>query len=133
MTASQTTEHPAGGVTASAISNGVVRLLREYTGRGPTRARTYLNDDLVTVVLEDTLTKGERSLVADGETDLVLQARHAYQRTMRTDLIAVVEEATGRKVRAFLSDNHIEPDVAVESFVLEPSAPAAINPNGHSG
>jgi uncharacterized protein YbcI len=133
MTGSQTMEHPAGGVTASAISNGVVRLLREYTGRGPTRARTHLNDDLVTVVLEDTLTKGERSLVADGKIALVLQARHAYQQTMRTDLIAVVEEATGRKVRAFLSDNHIEPDVAVESFVLEPGAPVAVSQNGHSG
>lgn len=105
---------------ASAISNGVVRLLRDHTGRGPTRARTHITGDLVTVVLEDTLTKGERSLVQDGETALVLEARHAYQRTMSGDLTSLVEELTGRKVRAFLSDNHIDPDIAVESFVLEP-------------
>ncbi|HEX2071192.1 MAG TPA: Na-translocating system protein MpsC family protein [Thermoleophilaceae bacterium] len=132
MTGSHTAEHPSGGVTASAVSNGVVRLLREYTGRGPTRARTHLNDDLVTVVLEDTLTKGERSLVADGETALVLQARQAYQRTMKSDLIDLVEQATGRKVRAFLSANNVDPDVAVESFVLEPSATASVSQDGYS-
>jgi uncharacterized protein YbcI len=108
------------GPLAASISNGVVHLLLEYTGRGPTRARTYITDDLVSVVLEDTLTKGERSLVEDGETTLVLTARKAYQRTMREDLIALVEETTGRKVRAFLSDNHMEPDIAIESFLLEP-------------
>jgi uncharacterized protein YbcI len=113
-------EHPTGGPLAAAISNGVVHLLLEYTGRGPTRARTHIADELISVVLEDTLTKGERSLVDDGETALVLTARKAYQRTMSKDLIALVEETTGRKVRAFLSDNHMEPDIAVESFVLDP-------------
>lgn len=125
-------EHPLGGELASGISNGVVRLLRDYTGRGPTRARTYITGDLVSVVLEDTLTKGERSLVKDGETALVLSARHAYQRTMSADLIALVEGLTGRKVRAFLSDNQIDPDVAVESFVLEPDAEDRARHNGHS-
>jgi uncharacterized protein YbcI len=115
-------EHPVGGELSAAISNGVVRLLREYTGRGPTKARTYMKDDLVSVVLEDSLTKGERSLVQDGESALVLAARKAYQRTMQRDLISLVEQLTGRKVIAFLSDNHLEPDVAVESFVLESSA-----------
>jgi uncharacterized protein YbcI len=113
-------EHPVGGELASALSNGIVRLLRDYTGRGPTRARAHLSGDLVSVVLEDTLTKGERSLVQDGEAALVLTARKAYQGTMRADLIALVEETTGRTVRAFLSDNHIDPDVAIESFLLEP-------------
>jgi uncharacterized protein YbcI len=113
-------EHPTGGPLAASISNGVVHLLLEYTGRGPTRARTHITDELISVVLEDTLTKGERSLVDDGETVLVLNARKAYQRTMSQDLVALVEDATGRKVRAFLSDNHMNPDIAVESFVLEP-------------
>ncbi len=126
-------EHPATGVLASSISNGVVRLLREYTGRGPTRARTHISADLISVVLEDTLTKGERSLVQDGETALVLQARHAYQRTMREDLVALVEETTGRKVRAFLSDNHLDPDVAVESFLLEPHPDGEPSEEGSQG
>ncbi len=79
-----------------------------------------MDQELISVVLRDTLTKGERSLVTDGRTQLVLDMRKAYQNTMRKDLVAGVEQITGRKVIAFLSDNHIDPDVAVESFVLEP-------------
>jgi uncharacterized protein YbcI len=107
---------------AAIISNQVVQLMSSYTGRGPTRARTYIDQDLVTVVLRDTLTKGERSLVSDGRSQLVLDMRKAYQDTMGQDLVAAVERATGRKVIAFLSDNHIEPDIAVETFVLQPVA-----------
>ena len=112
------TQHSHTGSKAAAISNMIVRTMSEYTGRGPTKARTHLGDDLVTVVLQDTLTKGERSLVSDGRQDLVLSMRKAFQITMRPDLIAGVEEILGRDVAAFMSDNHIEPDVAVEIFVL---------------
>jgi uncharacterized protein YbcI len=110
------------GSVAADISNAVVHLLSEYTGRGPTRARTHIHDDLVTVVLRDTLTKGERSLVAAGKTDVVLTTRKAYQNAMKADLISAVERCSGRKVDAFLSENHIEPDIAIESFVLVPIA-----------
>ena len=103
-----------------AISNLVVRLLSEYTGRGPTKARTHFNDNLVTVVVQDLLMKGERSLIRDGKQDLVLETRRAYQLTMREDYTAGVEEITGRRVIAFLSANHIDPDIAIESFVLAP-------------
>jgi uncharacterized protein YbcI len=122
--ASVDTGHPGpgsgSGSKAAAISNAVVRLIGEYTGRGPTRARTHISGDLVAVVLQDTLTKGERSLVRDGEAALVLSTRKAYQSTMREDLTAAIEEITGRPVIAFLSDNHIAPDVAIEAFVLAP-------------
>src|SRR6185503_10560742 len=101
-----------------------VRLLSDYTGRGATRARTHFNDDLVTVVVQDLLTKGERSLIRDGNTDLVLETRRAYQRNMGHELSAGVEEITGRKVLAFLSANHLDPDIAIESFVLHPAADA---------
>jgi uncharacterized protein YbcI len=111
---------PRVGSIAAAISNATVRLLSEYTGRGPTKARTYINENLITVVLQDTLTTGERSLVNNGEIDLVLANRKAYQNTMGSELIAAVEQISGRKVLAFLSDNHIDPDCAVESFVLVP-------------
>lgn len=110
-----------GRSMSAEISNAVVRLLSDYTGRGPTRARTYIDPDLVTVVLRDTLTKGEKSLVANDQADLVLAARKAYQTVMKPELVAAVEELTGRKVLAFLSDNHLEPDIAIESFVLEPT------------
>jgi len=118
-----TDTHPDGAVhtsKAAAISNAVVRTLSAYTGRGPTKARTHLDEDLVSVVLEDTLTKGERSLVRDGRAAHVLSTRKAYQETMAAELIAAVEAISGRKVMAFLSDNHIDPDIAVETFVLEP-------------
>jgi uncharacterized protein YbcI len=108
------------GHVAASISNMMVRLVSEYTGRGPTKARTYFEGDLVSIVLQDTLTRGERSLVRDGRSELVLSTRRAYQATMSEDAIAGIEELTGRKVLAFLSDNHIDPDVAVESFVLTP-------------
>ncbi len=114
---SDVADTPKGSIS-SAISGAVVQLMREYTGRGPTKARTYVNEDLITVVLQDTLTMGERSLVRDGEGELVLTSRKAFQRTMSSQMIAAVERHSGRRVVAFLSDNHIDPDVAVESFVL---------------
>ncbi len=117
MTSTQT-EASLGGSKAAAISNHVVRTMSAYTGRGPTKARTYISDDVVTVVLQDTLTKGERSLVGDDLDELVLTMRKAFQGTMRHDLINGIEEILGRKVIAFMSDNHIDPDVAVEVFVL---------------
>ena len=109
-----------GGQLASAISNRVVRVISDYTGRGPTMARTYLNEDLVSVVVQDTLTKGERSLVGDGQAEVVLDMRRHFQQMLRGDLVAVVEELTGREVIAFFSANHIEPDAALEAFLLAP-------------
>jgi uncharacterized protein YbcI len=82
---------------------------------------------VVTVVLQDTLTKGERSLVADGRDEFVLSTRKAFQLTMRHDLVGGIEEILGRPVIAFMSDNHIDPDVCVEVFVLagDGTAPAS--------
>lgn len=119
--ASTQTERSVGGSKAAAISNHIVRTMSEYTGRGPTKARTFVNDDVVTCVLQDTLTKGERSLVSDDLPDLVLTTRKAYQGTMRGELVSGVEAILGRTVSAFMSDNHIDPDVAVEVFVLAPA------------
>jgi uncharacterized protein YbcI len=102
------------------ISTAAVQLLHEYTGRGPTKAKTLISDDVVTLLLADTLTKGERTLVDNGRAERVLQVRHDYQLTMRDDLVAIVERQLARKVIAFMSQNHIDPDLAVEVFVLEP-------------
>jgi uncharacterized protein YbcI len=123
---------PNTGAQSSAISNATVRLLSEHTGRGPTKARTYITGDLITVVLQDALTKGERSLVSNGHEDLVLQARKAYQRTIGADMIAAVEAITSRRVLAFLSDNSIHPDYAIESFVLEARSDDASNEEARS-
>jgi len=108
----------------AAISTGAVQLLREYTGRGPTRARTTINHDSVMIVLGDTLTKGERSLVEKGKTEHVLHTRHEFQMVMREELTRLVEQTLDRKVIAFMSDNHIDPDLAAEVFVLEPEPPS---------
>ena len=118
--ASTHVEHSPTGSKAAAISNHVVRTISEFTGRGPTKARTYINDDVVMCVLQDTLTKGERSLVGDSLDDLVLTMRKAFQDTMREALVSGIEEILGRKVTAFMSANHIDPDAAVEVFLLEP-------------
>jgi uncharacterized protein YbcI len=119
------TEYQHDGGATAAISTAVVHLLREYTGRGPTKAKTYINQDMVTVVLQDILTKGERSLVGDGKHDAVLNTRHLYQQTMRVSLVETVERLTGRPVVAFMSSNHIDPDIAVETFMLAPVVRAA--------
>jgi uncharacterized protein YbcI len=102
------------------ISTAAVQVLREYTGRGPTKAKTLINEDIVTVVLADTLTSGERKLVESGHSDRVIDLRHEYQLVMRDDLVGIVERQLDRKVIAFMSQNHIDPDLAVEVFVLEP-------------
>lgn len=113
--------HPRLGEISAQISTGAVQLLSEYTGRGPTKAHTILNKDSVTIILRNLLTKGERSLVAADKGDEVLRSRYAYQQVMRVDLSELVERAVDRKVIAFLSANHLDPDVAVEFFLLESS------------
>jgi uncharacterized protein YbcI len=103
------------------IATGVVQVLHEYTGRGPTKAKATINENMVTVLLADTLTNGERMLVERGRGNRVIQLRHDYQLLMRDDLVEIVERELDRKVIAFMSQNHIDPDLAVEVFVLEPA------------
>jgi uncharacterized protein YbcI len=112
-------EHSSRGEQAASISNLVVKLTSEYTGRGPTKARTHIEDDLVVVILRETLTKGERILVRDGKEDVVRSTRFAFQQTMKDELVAGVEQILGRTVLAFMSANHMEPDIAAEIFLLE--------------
>jgi uncharacterized protein YbcI len=114
------TQIPSQSVSAE-ISRGAVQLVREYTGRGPTKARTIINGETIAIVLADTLTKGERSLVALGKVEHVLETRRNYQRVMEEDLIKLVEDHSGRRVAAMLSDNHVDPDIAVEFFILDPA------------
>jgi uncharacterized protein YbcI len=108
------------GSLSAAISNAVVGLLHEYTGRGPTHARTTIGSHTIVVTLRDSLTKAERTLAHRGQALEVLAMRRAFQNTMREELIAAVEALTGRTVEAFLSDNLHDPDVAVEIFLMYP-------------
>jgi uncharacterized protein YbcI len=113
-------EHATRGMLAAQISRAIVQTWHEYTGRGPTKAHTTITDDLIVVVMADTLLKAERNLAADGKAEQVLSMRRAFQETMRADLTAAVEQLTGRKVAAFMSHNHLDPDLAAELFILEP-------------
>jgi uncharacterized protein YbcI len=110
------------GELAGEISNIVVRALTRTTGRGPTKAKTTLGTNGVFVVLQDSLTRGEQTLADAGDGAVVLDLRRRWQAAMQADLSREVERATGRKVIGFMSDNHIDPDLAVEVFVLEPLA-----------
>ena len=112
------------GELAARISNTVVRALARTTGRGPTKAKTTLGDNGIFVVLQDSLTRGEQNLTDAGEGEAVLDLRRRWQRVMRVELTREIEELTGRKVIGFMSDNHLDPDLAVEVFVLEPLPPA---------
>jgi uncharacterized protein YbcI len=120
---SQSTEHdlPSDrGSARSAIANAIVRLHAEHFGRGPTRARAHVAEDFVLVVLEDVFTTAERTLVSAGRIDRVKETRAAFAEVMRERFCQAVEVATGRKVRAYFSATHVDPEMAVELFVLEP-------------
>ncbi len=109
----------ADGSMNAAIANAVVRIYKDYLGRGPTKARSSIRDNVVVVVCEDTMTKAEKTLVAEGEAEATITMRRTVQRTMRDDLCDLVADHTGRQVLAFMSDHHADPDYAVEVFVLE--------------
>jgi uncharacterized protein YbcI len=113
-------ERKADGAILTALSNAVVQIVREYTGRGPTRARASIRDNVAVVLMQETLLKAEHSLINDSKAALVVEMRRSFQQTMRAELSAAVERITGRKVIAFMSDSHLQPDYSIEVFVLAP-------------
>ena len=119
MTAEDGVRAEPGRSVVTEISNAVVGITRDYTGRGPTRARTSMTDDMVTVVYHDSLTKAEQRLHERGEDEVVRGIRRKFQEVMRDDYVAAVEQISDRKVIAFLSDHHIDPDIAVETFITQ--------------
>ncbi len=114
--------HPHGEAL-SAISNGLSHLHMRFFGRGPAKARTTIVDDLVICVLWNGFTTVEETLVGRGEVKAVEAFRRTFQSTMAPQFSEVIEEATGRKVRAYMSQIHVDPDVAVELFLLGGTSP----------
>jgi uncharacterized protein YbcI len=106
------------GEMRAIISNEIVRLQAEYYGKGPTRAKTYIVEDLVVVVLEESFTRAEKTLAQRGEREAIEHIRRRFQQQMADEFTSVVEQATGRKVRVFLSETNIDQDVSVETFLL---------------
>jgi uncharacterized protein YbcI len=111
--------HVQNRSSAQAISNAITKLQRDNYGRGPESVRTVVGYDHIICFLENTFMPVERTLIDAGETDAVRQTRLAFQRAMESRFVNTVEEISGRKVRAFLSQVSLNPDIAVEVFVLE--------------
>jgi len=108
------------GEQLAGVTNGIVQLFREYYGRGPNKAKSYLLDERIVVcVLEDTMTTVEQTLVKNGDHDMVRQVRLKFQEAMALEFKTVVEKAMGRRVAAYHSQLTMEPDMGFEFFVLE--------------
>lgn len=110
---------PRGEVLAS-ISTGLVQLHSRYYGKGPTKAKTYLLDDTVICLLRGGFTRVERTLIAEGEAQAVHDIRRSFQKAMEVQFRDIIEGATSRKVIAYMSQVHEDPEIALEVFVLEP-------------
>ena len=106
------------------ITRGLAQLHTKYYGKGPTKARSYTVNDTVVCFLEGGFTTVERTLIDRGESDVVREIRRKFQDAMERDFRDVVEEATGRQVVAYMSQVHVNPDIAVELFLLEPNGAA---------
>jgi uncharacterized protein YbcI len=120
--ASLATDRSAGhGLMLTEISNGMVRLLKEFYGRGPTRAKSYFQDDLVVCVMRGGFSRVEQTLLDGGRGAAVIQQRMEFQELMRDRFCEIVESVTQRRVIGFMSGNQQEPDLMCEVFILAPT------------
>jgi uncharacterized protein YbcI len=109
-----------GGQLLAAISTNIVAILREHYGRGPMKAKTYALDDIIVVVMRGSgFTPLEQTIMDSGKPDRVVDMRHEFQHMMTTRFTDTIEELTGRKVLAFLSQAHVEPDITMEIFFVD--------------
>lgn len=110
----------AGGQLLSAISNSVVALRREHYGRGPMKAKTYVLDDMIIVVMrENGYSAIEKTMIDNGEAERVIALREDFQRVMAKRYSHTIEVLTGRTVVAFLNRAHLEPDLTMKVFVID--------------
>jgi uncharacterized protein YbcI len=112
---------PGQGAMRTAISNAIVGLLKQYWGRGPTGAKTYLCDDYVFVALEGGLTRNEETLLAAGRENTVRAFRLEFQEVVREAVVGAVEDIVGRRVIGYHSQVIFTPPRAFEILVLEPT------------
>ena len=109
------------GDVLTAISDGMVALLKEFYGRGPTRTKSYYEDDLVVCLLRGGFSRVEQTLLEGGRGAAVIQQRMEFQDLMRERFAGVIERATGRRVIGFMSGNQQDPDIMCEVFILAPT------------
>jgi uncharacterized protein YbcI len=115
-------EPAPGGTLRADISRAIVGLYKQHYGKGPTRCRTYVEPDLVLVVLGEGYTPAEQTMFEAGRWYEVREGRQIWQDSMQARFVETIEGLTGRTVSAFLSANRQDPDVAVEIFVLAAEA-----------
>lgn len=115
------TDRQAHGDVLTAVSDGLVGLLKEFYGHGPTRAKAYFQDDLVVCVLRGGFSRVERTLLDGGRGQAVIQQRMEFQEVMRDRFTDVITAATGRPVIGFMSGNQQDPDLMCEVFILGPT------------
>jgi uncharacterized protein YbcI len=108
-----------GGELNAAITSALVGIHNEHLGRGPKTASTFHYGNVVVTLMNGVMTPAEKTLARTNKADAVIQMRHLFQETMEDDFRAAVERLSGGKVVAFISGNHIDPDLAAETFVLE--------------
>ena len=108
-----------GGELNAAMTSALVGIHTEYLGRGPSSASTFHYGNVLVTLMHDVLTPAEKSLTRSGQTEAVGRIRHLFQETMEGDFRQAIERLTGRKVLAFISGNHIDPDIAAELFILD--------------
>jgi uncharacterized protein YbcI len=108
-----------GGELNAAITSALVGIQTEYLGRGPRRASTFYHGPVLVTLMHEVLTPAEKSLTRTNQAEAVEQIRRLFQDTMKADFREAVERLTGRKVLAFISGNHIDPDIAAELFILD--------------
>jgi uncharacterized protein YbcI len=109
------------GDVLTAVSDGMVGLLKEFYGRGPTRTKTYYEDDLVVCLLRGGFSRVEQTLLDGGRGESVIRQRMEFQELMRGRFVGVIEHATGRRVIGFMSGNQQDPDIMCEVFILDPT------------
>jgi uncharacterized protein YbcI len=112
---------PKHGDVLTAISDGMVALLKQFYGRGPTRTKSYYEDDLVVCLLRGGFSRVEQTLLEGGRGAAVIQQRMEFQELMRERFEAVIERATGRRVIGFMSGNQQDPDIMCEVFIVAPT------------
>jgi uncharacterized protein YbcI len=115
-----TRQSSARGEVLAQISTGLVQLHSRYYGKGPTKAKTFLVNDTIVCILRGGFTTVERTLIEGGNVEAVYSIRRSFQEAMGDQFKAIVEDATGRKIIAYMSQIHQDPDLAAEIFVLEP-------------
>ena len=121
MSDHDTTPRQRDGAVRTAISDGMVALLKDFYGVGPSQTKTYYHDDIVVCLMRGGFTRVEQTLLEGGRTSAVIQQRMDFQEVMRDRFVAVIEQATGRKVVGFMSGNQQQPDMICEVFVLAPT------------